>query len=89
MAVRQTHNLGFFFGKRAQVKAIHLQTGEGEVEYGGSKPFSEPETRIVRLVAENTQPQAYVNLHSGEWAHVRPVGQQKGNCTRSSSESSS
>lgn len=56
---------------------MHGQTGEGTVEFGGSKPFSEPESRIVRLVAENTQPQAYVNLHSGEWAMYVPWDSQK------------
>lgn len=48
-----------------------MQSAEGSDEYGGSKPFSEPETRIVNNVLAS-QPQAFVNLHSGEWAMYTP-----------------
>ena len=44
----------------------------GSEEYGGPKPFSEPESRVVRLVAETARPQAYVALHSGEYALYAP-----------------
>ena len=33
------------------------QAEDGSDEYGGLKPFSEPESRIVRLLAENIRPQ--------------------------------
>ena len=36
---------------------VGVQAEDGSDEYGGSKPFSEPESRIVRLLAENTRPQ--------------------------------
>ena len=36
---------------------VAFQAEEGGDEYGGAKPFSEPETRIVRLLAETTRPQ--------------------------------
>lgn len=39
------------------------QAQEGAEEYGGPRPFSEPETRIVRLIGQATRPQAFVNLH--------------------------
>lgn len=50
---------------------LSMQSAEGSDEYGGSKPFSEPETRIVNNVLAS-QPQAFVNLHSGEWAMYMP-----------------
>ena len=34
-----------------------LKAEDGSDEYGGAKPFSEPETRIVRLLAETSRPQ--------------------------------
>jgi hypothetical protein len=40
--------------------------------YGGKKPFSEAESRVVKLIAETVRPRAYVNLHSGEWAMYVP-----------------
>lgn len=46
-------------------------------EYGGEKPFSEPESRIVRLVAEAAQARSSVNLHAGEWALYIPWDSQK------------
>lgn len=49
-----------------------LQTGPGDDEYGGEKPFSEPESRIVRLVAEGVHARSFVNLHAGEWAVYIP-----------------
>ncbi len=48
------------------------QAEEGSEEYGGPKPFSEPESRIVKLIAESVRPQAFVNLHSGEYAIYVP-----------------
>ena len=48
------------------------QAEEGSEEYGGPRPFSEPETRIVRLIGQATRPQAFVNLHSGEYAVYVP-----------------
>ncbi|KAK9841020.1 hypothetical protein WJX81_006161 [Elliptochloris bilobata] len=48
------------------------QAEAGSEEYGGPKPFSEPESRVVRLVAETARPQAYVALHSGEYALYAP-----------------
>ena len=36
---------------------VSYQAEEGGDEYGGAKPFSEPETRIVRLLAETSRPQ--------------------------------
>ena len=45
----------------------------GSSEYGGSAPLSEPETRIVKLVAETSHPHAFVSLQSGTWGiHVPP-----------------
>ena len=42
---------------------VGVQAEDGSDEYGGSKPFSEPESRIVRLLAENTRPQVSPLLH--------------------------
>lgn len=60
------------------VLSFFLQGEEGSDEYGGPKPFSEPETRIVKLIAETTRPQAFVNLHSGEYAVYVPWDSKKG-----------
>ena len=49
-----------------------MQATEGTEEYGGPAALSEPETRILKLVAQTSRPQAYVNLHSGEWAMYLP-----------------
>jgi hypothetical protein len=54
------------------------QAEEGGEEYGGPRPFSEPETRIVRLIGQATRPQAFVNLHSGEYAVYVPWDSQAG-----------
>lgn len=54
------------------------QAQEGSEEYGGPRPFSEPETRIVRLIGQATRPQAFVNLHSGEYAVYVPWDSQRG-----------
>jgi hypothetical protein len=51
---------------------LSVQAQEGSDEYGGPKPFSEPETRIVKLIGEAVRPQAFVNLHSGEYAIYVP-----------------
>ena len=52
---------------------LHARQAEaGSEEYGGARPFSEPEARVVRLVAETARPQAYVALHSGEYALYVP-----------------
>lgn len=40
--------------------------------YGGPHPFSEPESRIVKLIAENAPVRASVNIHSGEYALYVP-----------------
>ena len=42
---------------------VGVQAEDGSDEYGGSKPFSEPESRIVRLLAENTRPQVSPSPH--------------------------
>jgi len=55
-----------------------VQGEEGSDEYGGPKPFSEPESRIVKLIAEANRPQAFVNLHSGEYAMYVPWDSKKG-----------
>lgn len=44
----------------------------GQEEYGGPKPFSEPQTRIMKALAAAAQPRAFVNLHSGEYAMYVP-----------------
>ncbi|KAK9866978.1 hypothetical protein WJX84_000427 [Apatococcus fuscideae] len=44
----------------------------GQEEYGGPKPLSEPQTRIVKALATAAQPRAFVNLHSGEYALYVP-----------------
>ena len=49
-----------------------MQATEGTEEYGGPAALSESETRILKLVAQTSRPQAYVNLHSGEWAMYLP-----------------
>lgn len=41
-------------------------------EYGGPHPFSEPESRIVKLIAESSPVRSFVNLHSGEYALYIP-----------------
>jgi hypothetical protein len=46
-------------------------------EYGGQKPFSEAESRVIKLISETARPQAYVNLHSGEWAMYIPWDSKK------------
>eukprot|EP00884_Botryococcus_braunii_P007354 jgi/Botrbrau1/1661/Bobra.116_2s0005.1 len=48
------------------------QVDEASDVYGGKKPFSEAESRVVKLIAETVRPRAYVNLHSGEWAMYVP-----------------
>lgn len=47
-------------------------SARGKDEYGGSEPFSEPESRAVRELALKYKPTAYVNVHSGEWAMYYP-----------------
>lgn len=74
-----------------------LQIHEASDEFGGPKPFSEPQTRIVKDVVANFRPQAFVNLHSGEWAMYIPWDSKKEvaenlpvgslNCDRLSSQS--
>lgn len=54
-----------------------MQVAQGDDEYGGEKPFSEPESRIVKLVADGAQLRSYVNLHAGEWALYTPWDSQK------------
>ena len=44
----------------------------GLEEYGGPKPLSEPQTRIMKALATAAQPRAFVNLHSGEYAMYVP-----------------
>lgn len=41
-------------------------------DYGGPHPFSEPESRIVKLVAESSPLRSFVNIHSGEYALYIP-----------------
>lgn len=41
-------------------------------EYGGPHPFSEPESRIVKLIAGSSPLRSFVNLHSGEYALYIP-----------------
>ena len=51
---------------RAEIVALTgwvPQAEDGVDEYGGPKPFSEPESRIVRLLAENTRPQVSPSPH--------------------------
>lgn len=50
---------------------LSLQSDKNSEEYGGPEPFSEPQTRLLNNVLE-AQPQAFVNLHSGEWAMYTP-----------------
>ncbi len=54
------------------MRPLHSQSAPASDEHGGAAPFSEPETRIVRTVAAASRPQAFVNLHSGEWAMYVP-----------------
>ena len=56
---------------------VMRQASKAASEYGGEKPFSEPESRIVRLVAESAHPRAFVNMHSGEWAVYVPWDSQQ------------
>ncbi len=41
-------------------------------DYGGPHPFSEPESRIVKLIAESSPIRSFVNIHSGEYALYVP-----------------
>ena len=49
-----------------------LAQDAGLEEYGGPKPLSEPQTRIMKALATAAQPRAFVNLHSGEYAMYVP-----------------
>eukprot|EP00955_Chlamydomonas_euryale_P042746 352421-Chlamydomonas_euryale.AAC.27 len=40
--------------------------------YGGAKPFSEPQSQYIRERAEEWNPAAFINTHSGEWAVYIP-----------------
>ena len=52
------------------------QDSLGSAEYGGPAPLTEPETRIVKLVAETSHPHAFVSLQSGAWGvHVPAAAQ--------------
>jgi len=44
----------------------------GGDEYGGTAPFSEPQSAALRDLAVRLQPAAYANVHSGEWAMYVP-----------------
>ncbi len=44
----------------------------GDESYGGAKPLSEPQTRLLKRLAEQHKPHCYVNTHSGEWAAYSP-----------------
>ncbi len=50
----------------------------GQEEYGGPKPFSEPQTRIMKALAVDAQPRATVNIHSGEYALYVPWDSEPG-----------
>jgi hypothetical protein len=41
-------------------------------QYGGPAPLSEPQTRLLKGVADASPLAAYVNVHSGEWAVYTP-----------------
>jgi hypothetical protein len=47
-------------------------TARGADEYGGRAPFSEPQSRALRALAQRLRPTAYANVHSGEWAIYVP-----------------
>ena len=49
----------------------YTQAADDE-SYGGPHPFSEPESRIVKLIAESAPVRASVNIHSGEYALYVP-----------------
>lgn len=54
------------------ISCCNLLQDAGQEEYGGPKPFSEPQTRIMKALAAAAQPRAFVNLHSGEYAMYVP-----------------
>jgi hypothetical protein len=49
----------------------------GGDEFGGAKPFSEPQSRALRDLATTLRPTAYANVHSGEWAIYVPWDHKK------------
>jgi hypothetical protein len=48
-----------------------LQPSSDE-QYGGPKPLSEPESRLLRALLLSRPALGYVNVHSGEWALYTP-----------------
>ena len=50
----------------------------GQEEYGGPKPLSEPQTRIIKALAVEAQPRATVSVHSGEYALYVPWDSEPG-----------
>ena len=58
-------------------RSLLQQVHESSDEYGGPEAFSEPQTRIVREVVSEIHPQAFINLHSGEWAMYVPWDSKK------------
>ncbi|KAK9810511.1 hypothetical protein WJX72_012011 [[Myrmecia] bisecta] len=53
------------------------QNDEKADEYGGAAALSEPEARIIKHIAETHRPQAYVTMHSGEYALYVPWDSEK------------
>lgn len=51
--------------------ALCVQALDDEM-YGGPHPFSEPESRIVKLIAASSPVRSFVNIHSGEYALYIP-----------------
>lgn len=41
-------------------------------QYGGPKPFSEPQTMALLELVMLHKPKSFINVHSGEWAIYVP-----------------
>jgi hypothetical protein len=54
-------------------KASSFETISGPSSHG-SKPFSEPETRIIAKLLNESRPELFVDVHSGANALLRPFG---------------
>ena len=58
-----------FVPSETTLRLCTQQAEDGSEEFGGAKPFSEPETRIVRLLAENSRPQVST-INQGHPSHA-------------------
>eukprot|EP00747_Dinoflagellata_sp_TGD_P164557 gnl/TRDRNA2_/TRDRNA2_184644_c0_seq1.p1 gnl/TRDRNA2_/TRDRNA2_184644_c0~~gnl/TRDRNA2_/TRDRNA2_184644_c0_seq1.p1 ORF type:complete len:499 (-),score=91.31 gnl/TRDRNA2_/TRDRNA2_184644_c0_seq1:202-1698(-) len=59
---------------REDDQTVQKQRDNGEETYPGPQGFSEPETQILRDLAQSEQPDVFVSIHSGAYLLGAPYG---------------